>query len=72
MAVFWDVAPCSMVDIDRSFRGAHRPDDGGSKLLWNVGLPTTLQGEKSQKTTIFNKQARLLQVWLYVLSKTSV
>jgi hypothetical protein len=27
MAVFWDVAPCSLVDIDRRFR-AH---------LWNVG-----------------------------------
>jgi hypothetical protein len=23
MAVFWDVAPCSLVDIDRSFRGAY-------------------------------------------------
>jgi hypothetical protein len=27
MAVFWVVAPCSLVD---------RPDDGGSKDLWNV------------------------------------
>jgi hypothetical protein len=26
MTVLWDVAPCSLVDIDR-------PDDGGSKLL---------------------------------------
>jgi hypothetical protein len=23
MAVFWDVAPCSLVDIDRCFRGAY-------------------------------------------------
>jgi hypothetical protein len=30
MAVFWIVAPCSLV-------GDHRPDDGGSKHLWNVG-----------------------------------
>jgi hypothetical protein len=29
--VFWDVAPCSHVEVDRRFRGAyclhHRPDD---------------------------------------------
>jgi hypothetical protein len=32
MTVFWDVAPCSLVEIDRRFRGVlHRPDDGGSK-----------------------------------------
>jgi hypothetical protein len=39
--VFWDVAACSLVEIYRRFRGAyflHRPDDGGSKHLWNVGL----------------------------------
>jgi hypothetical protein len=23
MAVFWDVAPCSLVDIDQRFRGAY-------------------------------------------------
>jgi hypothetical protein len=42
MAVFWDVAPCSLVDSDRRFRGdycsiirvtpmTHRPDYEGSK-----------------------------------------
>jgi hypothetical protein len=30
MAVFWDVALCSLADIGQSFRGA---DDEGSKLL---------------------------------------
>jgi hypothetical protein len=35
MAVFWDVAPCSLVDIDRRFRD-YFPDDGGSKHIWNV------------------------------------
>jgi hypothetical protein len=35
--VFWDGAPCRLLDIDRRFRGAHNPDDGGSKHLWNVG-----------------------------------
>jgi hypothetical protein len=35
VAVFWDVAPCSLVDADLRFRGTyclhyHHPDDGGS------------------------------------------
>jgi hypothetical protein len=36
MTVFLDVAPCSLVEIDRRFRGfrvTHRSDDGGSKNL---------------------------------------
>jgi hypothetical protein len=33
MTVFWDVAPCSLVEINRRFRGAYRPDDGGSNHL---------------------------------------
>jgi hypothetical protein len=38
MIVFWDVAPGSLVEIYRRFRGAyylhhHRPEDGGSKYL---------------------------------------
>jgi hypothetical protein len=44
MAVFWDVALCSLVDTDCCFRGAyylhhlgdHHSDVGGSKHLWNV------------------------------------
>jgi hypothetical protein len=31
MAVFWVVASCSLVEV------YHRPDDGGSKDLWNIG-----------------------------------
>jgi hypothetical protein len=40
MAVFWVVAPCSLVEVYQRFRGpccldqcSHRPDDGGSKDL---------------------------------------
>jgi hypothetical protein len=36
MAVFWNVAPGSLVDIDFHFRGCCA-DDGGSKHMWNVG-----------------------------------
>jgi hypothetical protein len=32
MAVCWDLAPCSLTEVDRRFRG-DRPDDGGSKNL---------------------------------------
>jgi hypothetical protein len=35
--VFWDVAQCSQVEVDRHFRGAMSPDDGGSMHLRNVG-----------------------------------
>jgi hypothetical protein len=28
MAVFWDVAPCSLVEVYRRFRGAFQDDDG--------------------------------------------
>jgi hypothetical protein len=42
--IFWDVAPCSHVEVDRRFRGAYclhhhvvelinHPDDGGSAHL---------------------------------------
>jgi hypothetical protein len=37
MAVFWVVAPCSLVEVYQRFRGAcclhHRSDDGGSNDL---------------------------------------
>jgi hypothetical protein len=45
ITVFWDVASCSLVEIDRRFidaychlnQGHDHPDDGGIKNLWNVG-----------------------------------
>jgi hypothetical protein len=36
MAIFWNVAPCSLVEIDRRFRYAYFRDDRGSKHIWNV------------------------------------
>jgi hypothetical protein len=37
--LFLNVAPCSLVEIDRRFRWTyclhHRPDDGGYKYFWN-------------------------------------
>jgi hypothetical protein len=37
MAVFWDVALYSLVDTDISEEFTFSPDDGGGKLLRNVG-----------------------------------
>jgi hypothetical protein len=41
MAVFWVLAPCSLVEIYQRLRGPwcphHGPDDGGIKDLWDVG-----------------------------------
>jgi hypothetical protein len=44
MAVFWVVAPCSLVEVYRRFRGpcclhhqvTHRPDDGGIFVYLDV------------------------------------
>jgi hypothetical protein len=51
MIVFWDTAPCSLVEIDRRFRDAyclhHRPDDEGNKHLYEI------HGAISQMTVIF-------------------
>jgi hypothetical protein len=36
MTAFWDIAPCSLIDVYRRFRGAYcrdRPDDGDSRHL---------------------------------------
>jgi hypothetical protein len=41
MAVFWDVAPCSLVEIDRRFRGANYQHQG------------SLHSATSQKIVIF-------------------
>jgi hypothetical protein len=35
-SVLWDILPCKII-VDRRFIGTHRPDDGGSMYLWNVG-----------------------------------
>jgi hypothetical protein len=65
-----DVAPCTLVKGYWRFRGTcclhhHRPDDGGSKDLWNVGklLPdyTVLQPRRQQSLT---KLVSFTQVFL--------
>jgi hypothetical protein len=52
MRAFWYIALCSLVEVDRRFRGSyclsyqgddasskiHHPNDKGSQNLWNVGL----------------------------------
>jgi hypothetical protein len=36
--VFWDVVPCSQVDVDRRFRDAYCPDDGDSTQQFSQKL----------------------------------
>jgi hypothetical protein len=42
MTAFWDTASCSLVEVDRRFRGTyclhHYPDDEGSTHHFNVSL----------------------------------
>jgi hypothetical protein len=49
MAVFWDVVPCSLVEVYGHFR---RSDDGGNKQLRNVGKLLSHYWATSGKTVI--------------------
>jgi hypothetical protein len=56
MAVFWVVAPCSLVEVYQRFRSLcchhhHRPDDGGGRK--DRYISTRLYGAATQKTAIF-------------------
>jgi hypothetical protein len=71
MAVFWDVAPCSLVEIYRRFRGSccdDRPDDGGSKHLWSVGklLPDYTTQQHRRQTLHTRRRENLKSQSLYV------
>jgi hypothetical protein len=54
MTVFWDIWPCSIIEVDRRFRCVYclhqgeRPDDGG-KPLKRRSTYTRLHGAISQK-----------------------
>jgi hypothetical protein len=50
---FWDTAPYSLVEVDRRFRIACCPDDGGSTHLWNVRAFTSLYCAIAQKAVLF-------------------
>jgi hypothetical protein len=77
---FWVVASCSLVELYRRFRGAcclHRPDDGGSKYIRNVGklLPdyTAQQSRKQPSLTlggIVYREKKLLNEDLLLLKTT--
>jgi hypothetical protein len=70
---FWDVAPCSLVGVDRRFRGAyclhHQGEiDECSTHLWNVrSTPTSLHCATCQKALIF-----YISSWLYMSVSPSV
>jgi hypothetical protein len=57
MAVFWVVAPCSLIEVYQHFRGScclhhqgDRPVDWGSKHLWNVSkLPPDSRAQQPRR-----------------------
>jgi hypothetical protein len=65
IAVFWVVAPCSLVEVYQRFRGAcclhHRPNDRGSKHIWNVGKLlqdyTALQPRRQPPSLLYWQEA---------------
>jgi hypothetical protein len=55
-AGLWPVTVGSLVQVCRRCRGSycyHSPDDGGRRLLWNIGTSTRLNGVTPQNTAIF-------------------
>jgi hypothetical protein len=54
MAVFCDVAPCSLVGNDRHYRSLLPPLSGFVASLQRRTIPTRLHGTTSQKTAVFN------------------
>jgi hypothetical protein len=56
MTVFWDVAPCSLVDAGQRFRGAY------CLHLKRRSISIRLQGVTPQKTVIFIQLERLQKV----------
>jgi hypothetical protein len=58
-AVFWDVAPCSLVEIDRRFRGAYCLHQGS---LMMEALSTSVTSVSFYETTLRNipKDSRLV------------
>jgi hypothetical protein len=77
MAVFWVVAPCSLV-VHQRYRGPccqhHQGDDGGSKDIWNADklLPdfTALQ-PKRQPSSNNNVTTLIFGFCTYVLDKAN-
>jgi hypothetical protein len=55
MAIFWDLAPCSLVDIKQLFIGSYclqHPDNGESGSS-DTSVSTSVYGATSQKSAVF-------------------
>jgi hypothetical protein len=72
MTVFWVVAPCSLLEIDRRLRG--RPDNGGSKHLRNVSQIlrdyTVQHPEDSLSIPLMMKAATTSETSVYLYQTT--
>jgi hypothetical protein len=54
--VFWEVVPCSLVEVHRRFRGAYCPHHQGVHMLEALAC-TIIHGATSLKTVIFKLAA---------------
>jgi hypothetical protein len=68
MAVFWVVAPCSLVEVCRSFRGAYRlyhqgyrPDDGDSTSETSVNFYETTRRKILEKSRLHTRRRENLK-----------
>jgi hypothetical protein len=55
MVVFWDVTPCSLVDVNRRFRGAYclqHPDDGDSKFMRAMIITLIMEVGSTSETSV--------------------
>jgi hypothetical protein len=64
MAVFWVVAPCTLVEVYQRFRGPcclHHQGDGGSKVLWKFGtlLPDCTALQLRRQSSSYSRHENL-------------
>jgi hypothetical protein len=73
MTAFWDIAPCSLVDVDRRFRGAYclHHQSNPHRPLKRRSTPTRLHGAISQKAVILSNVVKLIRHFPILFSETA-
>jgi hypothetical protein len=81
MAVFWAVAPCILVEVQRRFTGAcylyhkdDRPDYGGSRHFWNVPelLPECMGQQLRIQPTSLQWKPSSIKAWNFLTSSADI
>jgi hypothetical protein len=68
MTVVWDVAPCTLVEIDQRFRGAHchHQGDDGSEPLIDGGRGGSIRSKRKEtrnKTKVKRRRRIKMKIW---------